>query len=595
MAIYAIFYTFCNNIINYRDTMTEKKLTARERLDRLKGIQAKRAEAFKGKTSSIEEIQKEPGSGFSKSTRAALESFDEKEAELYGNQTRMMWANWHGISNYDKLEALGRELAALPEKEGYYRTLARAVSEAGTDSEKREAYARQREALYNAVVRDPRLMDAREKAHKELDSFRFEFSGQELVASEMVSLWQSLSESEPVLSRAIYMEYLRQSASLRQISLDVARAANMLSAEAGEKVGIKIRTFADVILARNEMAPIDFKSRVGQLLQSVQNMGEFLDQIAESAGVRASPLNDLRLVSQFLANSGVLSIYPQSFPGNLGYFKHILDMCGYFGEVHGEPYLDLESFGQAPYSIDLELGLAAGSEEGALRYGKGNREYVAGINPGTKQDPRQYLAALAHEIGHVLHYDGMDRSEGPRFFKTDTEAFREGMALVVESLISDPRAIAELGDFSRDDANLVYLTSKFLDNTRMRDFAIRGMTELALYTMEPDDVGEIYAQLLREFPVSPNLDVSDKLLGNSWGAAITMATRPGAAMEYAMAYSIASPVLSSLSVMGGGSPVSQTTATMMAEYCYTGFEVPWRKRLRKMLEDTGQIRKPLAH
>jgi hypothetical protein len=190
----------------------------------------------------------------------------------------------------------------------------------------------------------------------------------------------------------------------------------------------------------------------------------------------------------------------------------------------------------------------------------------------------------------------MDRSDGPRFYKGDTEAFREGMAITIEALISEPKAIAELGSFTPEDANLVFLTSRFLDGARMREWAIRGLAELAMYQVPPEEVGQIYAHLLREFPVSPiDPDLSDKLLGNSWAAEVSLTAAPGSSMEYALGHAIASTMLSSLSIIGGGSPISMATASIMNEYGYAGMETPWRARLTKLLEDTGQIKKPTLH
>lgn len=574
--------------------MREKKLTLRERMARLAGMQRKRGEEFRGVKPKTEEIK--AGSGFSGSTRRKLEQYDEREAEISEKQKRLIWADWHGASNYEEIVALGKELAALPDKLDYYSTLKSAAMEACTPKEKREVEARRRELLYLSVARNPEVLDAREKASNEVLSFRYEFSGREFTKGEMVSAWQSISESDPQVSRMVYSEYLRQSAQLQQIALKVAMSANTASREAGRRLGMDVKTFADVILERNELHPSEFKTRISTLLNSARNISEFLDEIAAGAGVVASPLNDYRLVSQFLAQSGVLGIYPKSSSGAFGFFKHILGMCGFFNEVNGKPYLRLESFGDAPHLVALELGPAAGYEEGALRFGKGVRDYVAGINLMTKQDPRQYLAALAHETGHVLHYDGMDRIEGPRFYKGDTEAFREAMAITIEALISEPKAIAELGDFIPDDANLVYLTSRFLDTTRMREWAIRGLTELAMYQMVPDEVSEIYAYMMREYPVSQaDVGISEQLLGGSWAAETSLITSPGSSMEYALGHAIASTMLSSLSIMGGGSPISPATASVMNEYGYAGMEVPWRARITRLLEDTGQIKKPIMH
>lgn len=576
--------------------MAGKKLSVGERMARLAGLQKKRGDEFRGARPKAEELRAEPGAGISNSTRKKLEQYDEREAEISERQKRLIWAGWHGSSDYEQIVALGKELAELPDKLDYYSALKSAAAEAGTPKEKREVDARRRELLYLAVARSPELLEARENATKEMLSFRYEFSGREMANNEILTAWQSISEMDPQMSRILYTEYLRQSASLTQIALKVAMTANTVSREVGRKLGMDVRTFADVILERNEIRSSEFKSRIASLLGSVRNLGEFLDEIGQAAGVAPSPLNDHRLVSQFLMQSGVLDVYPQSLSGALGFFKHILDMCGFFNEVGGRPYLNLERFGEAPHLIALNLGPAAGAEEGALRYGKGVRDYVAGINPGTKQDPRQYLAALAHETGHVLHYDGMDRIEGPRFYKGDTEAFREAMAITIESLISEPKAIAELGDFLADDANLVFLTSRFLDATRMREWAIRGLTELAMYQMAPDEVSEIYAHLLREYPVSPtDPNISDKLLGGSWAAELALTTAPGSSMEYALGHAIASTMLSSLSIMGGGSPISLATASVMNEYGYAGMEVPWRARITRLLEDTGQIKKPTMH
>ncbi len=576
--------------------MAGKKLSVRERMARLAGLQKERGAEFSGAKPKTDELKPEPGSGISNSTRGKLEAFDSLEAELSEKQKRLIWADWHGAASYDEIVGLGKELAELPKKLDYYGALKSAAIEASTPAEKREVDVRRRELLYLAVARNPELLEAREAASKELISFRYEFSGQTMAKADLMTAWQSMSDSEPVISRAMYMEYLRQSATLQPIAFNVARVANQISREAGKELGMDVKTFADVVLGRNELSPAEFKDRVVTLLNSVKNLGEFLDEIGRAAGVKPSPLNDYRLVSQFLGQSGVLEVYPQSLQGSFGFFKHIMDMCGFFGEVNGKPYLDLKSFGDAPHFVSLELSPAAGAEEGALRFGKGVRDYVAGVNPGTKQDPRQYLAALAHETGHILHYDGMDRNDGSRFYKTDTEAFREAMAITVEALISDSRAISELGSFTPEDHNLVYLTSKFLDGTRMREWAIRGITELAMYEVAPAEVSEIYAHLLREFPVSPtDTELSNNLLGNSWGAEITLTTTPGASMEYALGHAIASTMLSSLSVFGGGSPIAVTTASILNEYGYAGMEEPWKARLSRLLEDTGQKPKPIMH
>jgi hypothetical protein len=564
--------------------MNDKKTPRRERLRQLQEKQAQRTNRFGPKPPSVEPPQTS-GTGISTATRAKLEFFDGSEAELTQKQSEHITRTWRGEDASDEIASMGHAVAELPRSLDYYSTLRTAAAEASGPEEKREVDARRREALYNAVVRDPRMQEVRSKAAETIFSFRYEFSGQVLTQDEMVGAWQSLGLQDPILSRTIYLEYLRQSAELQPAALQVAQTANQLSVEAARELGMEARTFADVILAHNELGPDEYKSRVAALLEASRNLGEFIDQIAADVGASANTLTEHGLFSRFLMTSGVLDVFPQSPQGSFGYLKHILDLCGFF-DGDGPR---LEAFGEPPHLIIPDISSTAGAMEGgALSFGKGAGYYAASLNAATRQEPIQYLTDLAHETGHVLHYAGMDRVQGPRFYKTDTPAFREGMALVTESLIAQPRSIRELGNFTREDGNLLYLTLRFLSISRMRELAIRGLTEMAMYRMAPGDVGDLYAHMLKEYPVSRHdVDISDRLHGSSWGAETMIALDPGASMNYALGYGIASSVVSSLSIAGGGSAISQTTAPLISEYCYTGSEVPWRTRIKKMLEDMG--------
>ncbi|MBU0527267.1 hypothetical protein KKE92_02195 [Candidatus Micrarchaeota archaeon] len=512
-------------------------------------------------------------------TRKKLERFDRKEAELTTSRGKMIWGNWHGQGPGDAdLKKVSEELAALQRSEDYYKTLKSAMQSADP-KEKREIELRLSEALYNAVMRDPEVNEAKEQTAKEFAAFRYEFAGVEMTKEEIVSRWQT--EYGPV-SKAIYLEYLEQSTRLRGKVLDLVRLINQKSREYGAELGLDVKSFAEVIMLRNDMVDVIAKSRFEGLLYSTSNIRGFLDNIKEAFGIpEINPLNDILAVNQFYSRMEFWNVFP-SGDMSLSLFKHVLYLSGF------SKYFDVTNFGNSPHVLEVSADPANELGEGALRLAKGNPEYLALVNPFNSSNPRAFTAAVFHEGGHVLHYDGLDRNNGPDFFKTDTEAFREGMAMVVETLLADPYVLHEMSGAQEAELDNVVLMSRFLDATRMREFVVGGLLEMELYRNPEGAIDKIYLKLVEQHSISGRVPgIPDETLAGAWASDERLVLQPGARIEYALGYGVVSAVMSSLAAVGEGTMMHNDTARILHEYCYSGLEVPWQLRIKKLLEDTG--------
>ncbi len=514
-----------------------------------------------------------------RSTRKKLDRFDRKEAELTTSRGKMIWGNWHGQGPGNKeLRATGEELAALPKSVDYYNTLKSAMQSA-EPKEKREIELRLSEALYNAVIRDPEVNAAKEQAAKEFAAFRYEIAGVEMTKDEIVSKWQMANGN---FSKAIYLEYLEQSTQLRGKVLDLVRLINQKSREYGAELGLDVKSFVDVIMLRNDMVDVIAKSRFEGLLYSTSNIREFLDNIKDAFGIEEiNPLNDILVVNQFYSRMEFWNAFP-SGDMSLALFKHVLYLSG-FGK-----YFDVTNFGKNPHVLEVSADPVNGLGEGALRLAKGKQEYLTLVNPANSSNPRAFNAAVFHEGGHVLHYDGLDRNKGPDFFKTDTEAFREGMAMVVETFLADPYVLHEMSGAQETELDNVVLMSRFLDAMRMREFVVGGLLEMELYANPEGTIDKTYLKLVEQHSISGRVPgIADNILAGAWASDEWLVLQPGARIEYAIGYGIVSAVMSSLAVVGEGTMMHNDTARILHEYCYSGLEIPWELRIKKLLEDTG--------
>ncbi len=514
-----------------------------------------------------------------RSIRKKLDRFDRKEAEITTKRGKMIWSNWHGEGPGNKdLKVAGEELAALPRSEDYYKTLRSAMQSAGP-KEKREIELRLSEALYNAVMRDPEINAAKEEVAREIGAFRYVIAGVEMTKDEIVDRWQN---EDGNFSKAIYREYLEQSAKLKGKILGLVMLINKKSREYGAELGLDVKTFVDVIMLRNDMVDIIVKSGFERLLYSTSNISGFLDNIKDAFGLlEINPLNDIMAVNQFYSRMGFWEAFPTG-EMSLGLFKHVLYLSG-FGK-----YFDVTNFGNAPHTLEVTADPANGLGEGALRLAKGHPEYLALVNPFNSSNPRAFTAAVFHEGGHILHYDGLDRNDRPDFLKTDTEAVREGMAMVVETLLADPYVLHEMSGAQEAELDNIVLMSRFLDATRMREFVAGALLEMELYANPKGAIESAYLKLVEQHSISGRVSgIPDEALAGAWAADELLVFQPGARIEYAIGYGIVSAVMGSLATVGGGTMVHNDTARILHEYCYSGLEVPWELRIKKLLEDTG--------
>ncbi|NYZ74518.1 hypothetical protein H0O00_05215 [Candidatus Micrarchaeota archaeon] len=521
----------------------------------------------------------------SSDTRRKLDHYDGRERELTERYGKARWAAWHGRGPNSSIMESAEVLHSLPKQLDYCKTLRSAATEAGSHMERREVELRLSEALYNRIVRDPRVATESARATAEYGAFRYSFDRSTLTSQEMVQAWQSMSGTDPFLSETIYSTYLNQSARLQGIIIGVVNAMNQVSMAAGSELGLDVHSFADVILMRNEVSEPEFLGFMDGIVGQMASTG-FRDVLIGTFQTEPTVLNDLMLVNAFLQESCFTNAFPANASGAGAYLKHILRLSGFDAGL-------INQLGATPYSLDLALDEFAEGNEGALWLGKGTREYLVGVNPALHQDPRQYLQALFHECGHMLHYDGMNSIARPAFFKGDTEAFREAMALSTDRLISERDAVTALG-IPEEAIDLVSCISKFLDAARAREFAIRALLEFNLYSgTEAHDISMLYGKLLRNNPIgAPLSGITLAFQGQSWGAESGLAIRPGASMEYGLAFAFSDSVMAGLQAAGYGSAVHESTAGLLQAYCYGGLESPPTMRLESLLQSTGMKRTP---
>lgn len=523
-------------------------------------------------------------------TRTQIIKYDKRVRELEERRAKLTWNVWHGRKeDRELLDQVTQEMAELPYKLNYFRTLLFAASEGAGDFERREIEIRFNEAMYNAVRMNPNVLEALKRASDDCNSFRYEFAGVRMTEAEMVRTYQG--ERDPMLALAMHITALEQSAELKETVLRVVRTMNNEARAAGKLLGVNIESFAELLMERNEISFRHAKARWQELLAATDNMREFIENVRVATGEKnVTPLNQIRVVDGFIEGSGFYEIFPAAIA--LEFAKEILVNSGY------TDFIDVDSLGQPPYLIDLEGGQDTEGEAVTLSFGRGSREYAMIISPFRAKSARDYIALLLHEVGHLAHYEGMEQGNKLHdYFKTDVESFREAMAITMEAMLSDPTVVSFMAEQHPEEMRQMYMMfSRFLDNSQMRRFMTGALFETELYTRPESELDGAYLDIYKKNSLVTLLpEVEDRVIGASWAADSIYALMPGSRIEYGLAYGIASAVLSSLMTAGDGTAIHESTAKLMLEHCYTGPELPWGLRVNRMMQATGAKEKELLH
>ncbi len=508
----------------------------------------------------------EAGAPLVESLREKLDEFDRTSIEYEKRMVDLYWRLFHGEALEPEIEKLEAENREFVSSFGYASLLKENLQNA-SDLDKRELEVRYASLMVNNVKGHPEVVPVMHAAGRAQYDFRVTVDGEELSEGDVA---KTLATCEDPERREQVWLAQEQSLALAQHKLEVAKTLNKatLSTEGRETYAHLVLETQDATTDNLRSMIENFENRTSQIFQS------FVEQLKSFFGISKILPHDLNFyVRKYL--SGIKGdVLPKSGSHALEMLKSTLGAMG-FSDVHGSAFLDVKAIDKEPFTFDIDGGPNHLPEECAIRIGPGIKDYRVFINPKLSPTGIDFTRTVLLEGGRVVHYYALDELKTRDAFKWDSDCMRHALAMLFDSILEDEKWLRDIAGLETSEAQTLSKMLKMKKLSMARKLAADALFEIKLYLGEEPgtafrEVAEMFAGSKIEYEVEKR-----------WAWHPHLAYNPAGQLSYILGY-LTYEIIADDMMSRFGTLVHPKAAEYLVDNLYTGYEVPWPERLKKI-------------
>ncbi len=504
-----------------------------------------------------------------RSLRARLQAFDRKSAGYDRRTADAFWRFCHGKGTEEQFSLAMQEKAKFVSESGYPELL-RENLQAPDPRDRREITVRHNALLVSSVK--AKAGKALHEAGKAQYQFRVKVGGEEL---DMGAVSRILSTSEDRKLRERVWRTQEQSLELAPSKESLASELNRASRQEGSP------TFIDLLMRVNDTTA-DHVRRLIRLFEAETSMDakSFRKELTGFSGLkRLKPWDVPFYMTRYLGRIAGDAV-PKDPKAAMGMLKRTLKAMG-FARIHGKAYLKPSDIDRPPFTFDIAGGEGYAPEQCSMNIAPGVEDYRVFINPDLSPTGLSFMRTLLLEAGHVLHYDALNRLKTRNAFKWDNDSMRHAIAMLFDSLMEDEKWLRDVAGLGAREASELSKLLRMKKLMMARGLAADTLFEAMLYLGEEPgaafrEVQELFAGKKIRYQVERH-----------WAWHPHLAYNPGGQLSYTLGYAnsllIAKDMRSRF-----GSLVDKRAAEYLVDNHFTGYEVPWVRRMSGLTADMLQ-------
>ncbi|HSB47764.1 MAG TPA: hypothetical protein VLD37_07170 [Candidatus Bilamarchaeum sp.] len=495
--------------------------------------------------------------------REELDKFDLAASALEARMLDAKWQALHGKDTSLEMQEIAAENARLVGESGYAE-LVRSNLPAATGPDQRELALRANAITLGRIRSQPDVSQLLGIAYEAQSAYAPLIDGVPFPGEGLKNMVAFCPDS--LLRAKAYYARAQAHEELGQVKLALVTALNHYSSELEGKP-----TYSHAVLDAQDATPALLYSHIsGYEKGSRPVLEKIYAGIRESFGLKRIPPADRNFLVEQYIGGPIAEIFPPEML--LPALKRTLSLMG-FGKIHGEKFI--EDIDKPPFSISLVCGPRFAREECAMRAAPGTPDYRVFINADLERSDIDLMRTLLLESGRMVHFFALDRLPARSAFKTEAECMRHAVAMLFGSVVSDEKWLRDVAMLSAEDAE--YLSGAFMLKQVMmkRELAAEALFELKLYHGEnPVTAYQETAEIFE----GEGMEVD---VGLMWANHPYTAINPCGNLTYALGLMM-HEVLAESVLSRYGTFLDERVALYMVDNFFTGNEMPWNERLRKI-------------
>jgi hypothetical protein len=498
------------------------------------------------------------------SLRERLDEFDEESWAYDLAVSEHYWQMFRGASfGGTDIQTLQNRKDEFIASSGYVELIKAELPKAeGLD--RRELELRNNALLVGSVRSHPAVHRTMNVAIQAQRDFTVMVKGQRFPEPQVADLLATCGD--PLMRQAVW-DSQKQAMSLAPLKRMLANALNQVSTAAHGK-----KSYAHVLLETQDSSPEQLQSLIETFGRSTSKaVAHLKDFISKFYKLETLPLHDLgfymgkwfsRIKGDFLPKDGK---HP------LEALKLTLKLMG-FSPEHGG--LEPDSIDKKPFTYDIGGGPGYFAEECAIRLAPGLKDFRVFINPELSPSGLDFTRTVFLESGRMIHFNALEGLQTRQAFKWDNDCMRHAIAMLFDSLLEDEKWLRDVAKVPSHESKTLSGMLRMKKLMMARRLVSYALFELKLYAgHEP---AHAFAEVEEMF-----WGDKDPEAGKRWAWHPHLALNPGGQMSYVLGYMICNIMANDIRSRFG-SLLHPEVAAHLADNYFTGYEVPWPERLKRV-------------